>query len=331
MHCGTLSIAVAIAATIMNPIAHAAQAKDVPVRYMDAHSHLMLPKLTPDEEIPFFKKAGVTAVVIMHPDPDMLRAVAKKYPGYVIPFISIARTPDMPGLRLSEDTAAIFARLLATGEVCGFGELPTRLEPKADPSDDVALLKSMRMKIYDLANAHGVPVNMHVDLNTPAVIEAFADIAASHPHMPLILAHAGWSAGPDVVDGLLAAYPNIYVDLSIRLDPPFGFGTAAVSRQIEPNKLSILTADGALQPKWRALLARFPDRFMFGMDVSAAGASGRQERIGDLLAAAGTAFGALPRDAQEAIAHGNLEKLLHGCGTLKSKQDEFAVTQPSSL
>lgn len=226
------SLSIVIAFSIMNPAAYPAQSTSEPVRYMDAHSHLVLPNVTPDEEIALLKKAGIAAVVIMH----------------------------------------------------------------------------------GVADARGVPVTIHVSLDTIAVIDAFGLIAESHPRMPLILAHAGWTAGPKVVEGLLATHPNLYVDLSVRLDPLTGFGVPPVPRPNGPNQLSILNADGSLQPEWLALLERFPDRFLFAMDVSATGVAGRQEHIGELLAHARTALGALPRETHEAIAHGNLEKLLHACG-----------------
>jgi Amidohydrolase len=294
-------------------IASQAGCAQEPINYMDAHSHLQLPGVSTAEEIAAFKNAGIAAVVIMHPEPEQLEVLASQYPGYVIPFISIARLPETAGIRLSEDSAERFAALYEAGAVCGFGEIPTRLVPATDPNDAAALLNPNRKKIYAYANAHSVPVNMHVDLNTPEVIAAFGSIAASYPSMKVILAHAGWTAGPEVVEKLLSEHPNIYVDLSIRLDPLVGFGNPPVPRPNGPNPLSILTAEGALQGPWQELVSRHADRFMFAMDVSSTGVNGRHKLIGELRADAEHAFNGLPRSAQEAIAHGNLEGLIQSC------------------
>ena len=74
-----------------------------------------------------------------------------------------------------------------------------------------------------------------------------------------------------------------------------------------------LAADGTLKPEWRALFERFPDRFMWGMDVqsvdSAAGIAGR-------LATARAAFAELPQALEENIAYRNISRVMKGCSGL---------------
>jgi predicted TIM-barrel fold metal-dependent hydrolase len=124
--------------------------------------------------------------------------------------------------------------------------------------------------------------------------------------MPLVLAHAGWMAGANVIGPLLEAHPNVYVDLSVRLDPAVGgiLAPGAVNQQ------SILTSTGRLQPEWRALIERFPDRFLFGLDVTG---SDRPQHIDELVGVAKRALGELPRDVEASVAHGNTERLLRAC------------------
>jgi predicted TIM-barrel fold metal-dependent hydrolase len=275
-----------------------------PVRaipYVDAHSHL-LTVITPDEEIALFRAAGLAGVVIMYPDLDALLGVARRNPGFVIPSVSVARTPQMTGLRLGPTTADTFDQLQRDGLVCGFGELPTRLDPNPDPTDAAAFANPFRQRIYALANARKIPVNVHVSLAGPEVVAAVEAVARSNPDMPLILAHAGWVADAELTGRLLAAHPNLHADLSIRLDP---------AKADNPNlALSVLTPDGALRPEWRALIERFPDRFMFAMDITE---SSRHGRIPELVAAARRAFSPLPRDVEDAVAHGNIQRLMAGC------------------
>ncbi|NML08281.1 amidohydrolase family protein [Sphingomonas sp. G-3-2-10] len=276
-----------------------AGAREIP--YIDAHSHLV-PDLNPDEEVARFRASGLKAVVIMNPDPAAMRDIGKRHGDFVIPFISIARLPEMAGIRLSPGAAAAMGAAQAEGAVCGFGEVPTRVVPATEPSDDLALLNLDRLPIYALADARGLPLNIHVTIDTPAVEAAVDRVSRGHPRMKLILAHAGWSAGPEVLGRLMAANPNLYADLSIRLDPAAGF--------VQPRETSILAADGSLLPEWRVLIERFPDRFMFGMDITG---TERPAYIDRLIAVARQAFAPLPRKLQHALAHGNIEALLAGC------------------
>ena len=277
------------------------QAQPKPLSFIDAHSHY--DEASGDEEIATFRRAGLAGVIIMDPEPGRLQALAKRNRGYVAPFYSIARTPQMKGERLGPTSAATLGKARDAGEVCGFGEIPTRIEPRTS-TDDVALEGADRRQVYAAANARRTPVSLHVSLETPAVTAAIDRTASAYPDMPLILAHAGWVAGADVIGALLAAHPNLYADLSIRLDP---------AKPENANDISILTADGALKPEWRALIARYPDRFLFAMDVSGAD---REKRVPELLAVATKALSPLPRKVQEQVAGGNTLKLLHGCGGL---------------
>jgi hypothetical protein len=285
------------------------QGEATPVRYIDAHSHVV-PAMTTAQEIALFRNAGVDAVIIMNPDPAVLTDFAAQGAGYVTPFVSLARLNQMTGLRLDADAPAAFAALHASGAVCGFGELPTRLEGANGISDAVSLANPLRGRIYDLANARGLPVNIHVSLESPEVIAAVEQIVAGRPDMKLILAHAGWAAGPEVIGRLMESHPNIHADLSVRLDPAEGFPADGSGRPAIQNSISILDGNGRLLPAWRALIERFPARFLFAMDITGAE---RPLYIRELMSTGRTALEDLPRDVEAAVAHGNAERLLQGC------------------
>jgi predicted TIM-barrel fold metal-dependent hydrolase len=302
-----ISTAMLIAA--LPAVAGAAQGAGQPLRFVDAHSHL-LPNMTVDEEMAMFKKAGVTAVVIMSLPPDQQELV-KLYPGYLIPFVSFARSRTSKLLPLNADTIATFGKMLDSGAACGFGEIGTMMDPSEAPA--ASLLNPLYLTVYELADAHRVPLTYHIDLDTPEVIEAFGRVAEMYPHMPLILAHAGFNAAPEVSAALLAAHPNIYVDLSIRLDPLNGLGSPPATGPETPNKRTMLDANGALTPEWRKVLERYPDRFMFAMDIAPTGPKGREQRAVELTEIARKAFSVLPRETREAIAHRNMERLLRSC------------------
>ncbi|MCX8477828.1 MAG: amidohydrolase family protein [Sphingomonas sp.] len=281
------------------------------VRYVDAHSHI-LAEMHAEDEIAMMRRAGLAGVVIMSPDPEALARIVAVDPGFVTPFVSIARTRDMKGIRLDDDSAARFAALHAAGAICGFGEIPTRLEPNPEPSDAAAIANAFRTRIYAEADRLRVPVNVHVSLENPEVVAAVERAVAAYPGMKLILAHSGWSAEAGLIGRLLAAHPNLYADLSVRLGPAEGWPAPGTSGPALPNRISILGADGALLPEWRALIEHFPDRFLFGLDITSTG-SGRAHHIDELMAASRHALGQLPRGVEHAVSHGNIERLLKGC------------------
>lgn len=269
------------------------------VRYVDAHSHLF-EDMRADEEIAAFRKAGVGGVLVMWPDPYPLRTLADQNPGYVVPMLSISADKTV----LTDDSATIFVRARDNMGICGFGEFATRLQSNGSMNDAASISDPRRMKIYDAAEAKGTPVNMHVSLAEQETVAAYEKIVAARPHVPFILNHGGLTAGPELLERLLATYPNVYVELSGRLTPP----TAT-----QPRPQSALAVDGSLKPEWRALFERFPDRFMFGMDVqsleSVAGIANR-------IAIARTAFASLPQAIEEAIAYKNISRVMKGCSGL---------------
>ena len=96
-----------------------------PLRLIDVHTHVLENGVTVDDEIARLKKAGLAATVMMSSSPEMLQDLTKRYKGYVIPFVSIAREPGALGVRLGPDTNEALKKLLDTGVVCGYGELGT--------------------------------------------------------------------------------------------------------------------------------------------------------------------------------------------------------------
>ena len=89
------------------------------------HTHVLEPNLSADDQIALFKKPGVAGTVMMSSSREEPEDLTKRYPGYVIPFISIAREPGADGVRLGPDTTGALKELLDAGAVCGYGELGT--------------------------------------------------------------------------------------------------------------------------------------------------------------------------------------------------------------
>jgi len=106
-----------------------------------------------------------------------------------------------------------------------------------DP-DDEPLLR----KIAELAKSRNIYIHIHsgkepVDL-----------LFLLEPKLKIIWVHAGMSEPAQTVEEMMATYETLYADTSFR-------------------ERDILTPQGTIDPDWRRVLERFPDRFMVGSDT----------------------------------------------------------------
>jgi len=145
--------------------------------------------------------------------------------------------------------------------------------------------------LYDSAHANG-PVAKKLmqfaEKNKLAVLSHVDDVAidllmAHAPNARLIWAHTGISGVPVArVEALLARYPTLMGELSYR-----------------PG----LTCDaGKLCPEWRALLLKYPGRFMIGSDTWV---NQRWQYYDELMKGYRTWLGDLPPDVARKIAWDN--------------------------
>jgi len=113
--------------------------------------------------------------------------------------------------------------------------------------------------VYEFAAEHDLPVSIHSNVSSvwirePLYLPELERAVQRHPATRFIWAHAGVSRRvevPTLVDELrrlLAAYPNLYVDLSWVVLP------------------QCIAPDGKIAPEWVALIEQFPARFMIGTD-----------------------------------------------------------------
>ena len=149
------------------------------------------------------------------------------------------------------------------------------------------------MKVYTLAAEHDLPVLLHSNITSkreknPLYLAELEEPLSKHPGTRFIWAHAGTSAEIHrhqeempfllpTLARLLAAYPNLYIDLSWSMLTPY-----------------LLDEQGKARPVWVALVERFPERFMLGSDVV-----GRFDKLGEELRSFDPFLDALP----EAVAH----------------------------
>lgn len=254
---------------------------------IDAHSHL--PNATAiDAYVAAMKRHNVLKVVLLgvgglqKQDTAWLTAASKKYPDRVVAGLPL---PDPT----SEGAASQLAIQLERGQPRVIGEVHMRQVGRRlidrDPNGPAF------GRILDTAAKFEVPIVIHYELTDQA--ETALDRAlAAHRKSTIVLAHGG-EGPPGRLDRLLMRNPNLFVDLS------------GMHFQRTP---ALASENGALDPGWKALIEKMPDRFIIGVDVWAARLfePGMLDR---LLAWTRRILGELKPDVAERVAHRNAVKL----------------------
>ena len=134
---------------------------------------------------------------------------------------------------------------LASGQYQGIGELHVigGFAP--------ALVKAVVLKqLLKLAAEFDVPVMIHTEFSRP---DFMLNVCRQFPDTRILWAHSGALLQPAAVDNVLSRCGNVWGGLGAR--DPWRFVN---------NPLA--AADGKLLPEWKALLLKYPERFMIGSD-----------------------------------------------------------------
>jgi hypothetical protein len=134
-------------------------------------------------------------------------------------------------------------------------------------------------QVAELAARHGLFLHCHCD------VEAIEILLGHAPGVRVLWAHAGMGSGPDEVGRLVAASPQLLVELALRSDVAPG---------------------GQLDPAWRELFLRHSDRFMVGTDTWV---PSRWSSYVDIQVAARAWLGQLPPEVARRLAFENAESL----------------------
>ena len=254
---------------------------------IDAHSHL--PSSTAiDAYVAAMKRHNVLKVVLLgvgglqKEDTAWLTAASRKYPDRVVAGLPL---PDPT----SEDAVSQLELQLDRGKPRVVGEVHMRQVGRRlidrDPNGAVF------GRILDTVGKFGVPIVIHYELTDQA--ETALDRAlAAHRKSKIVLAHGG-EGPPGRLDRLLFRNPNLFVDLS------------GMHFQRTP---ALATESGPMDPGWKALIEKMPDRFVIGIDAYAARLF-EPAMLDRLFAWTRRILGELKPDVAARVAHGNAVKL----------------------
>lgn len=271
--------------------ADASRAADYTGPIFDAHLHYNVEAwdgkqgpYPPGEVLALLQRNGVKAVLAnSRPNDGSKLLAAMQAKGEladvkVVPFIRLYRNrADYTGWPTDESIYAMVqaehARGAPNGPFKGIGEF--HLYDSANANGAVA------KKLMQYAERNKLVALAHVD--DAAIDLLMANTPSGGKAMRLIWAHSGIGGAPAVrVDQLFARYPLLMGELSYRP--------------------GLVCGSGQLCPEWRALLLKYPDRFLLGSDTWV---NQRWDAYSDTMREYRAWLGDLPADVASRIAWRN--------------------------
>jgi hypothetical protein len=238
----------------------------------DAHMHYNVEAravIPAPEVIALWRKVGIRGVLATsRPNDGTLELMAQQAPDIqIVPFLRPYRVqPDRHDWFNNKGVEAYVEKELKRGIYRGIGEFHI-----FGADADAPYMAS----IARLARDRGLWLHAHSDE------DAVERILRHAPGVKLIWAHTGMSTSMDKVEQMFAQYPNIVGELSYRGD---------------------LEENGTLNPRWKQLMLKYPDRFVVGTDTWV---TPRWSEVENLAAFYRRMLSALPRDVAERIAYRN--------------------------
>ncbi len=248
--------------------------QDLPV--FDAHIHYNREAwglYSVDEALAILDQAGVRkAFVSSTPDEGTLM-LYQRAPERIVPSLRMYRTggDQVTWTRDRSLLPEIDERLQTDIPFRGIGEfhLFTGQAESVVPRAIVAIAGDRKLILHAHADAR-----------------ALEELLRGGPDVSVLWAHAGMTETPETVQRMLDTHPNVWVELALRSD---------------------VAPEGRLDPRWRSLFERYPDRFMIGTDTWI---PSQWTRLPSLMSDVRVWLRQLPPELAQAIAHTNAERVL---------------------
>ena len=244
------------------------------VELFDAHIHYSQDAwalYSPEQAIEILRDAGIRrALVSSTPDGGTQRLYALA-PDLVVPMLRPYRSRGDIGAWTRDPTVVAYVEsTFRRGVHRGIGEFHIVPGDAATPVIRAIVALAIREDLW---------LHAHADEH------AIAELARSDRRAKVLWAHAGLSSTPEAVRSVLDAHPNVVAELALRGDVMWG---------------------QAIDPTWRDLFLRYPDRFMVGTDTWV---PSRWEDVVSGHTRTRAWLAQLPPEVASRIASGNAERL----------------------
>jgi predicted TIM-barrel fold metal-dependent hydrolase len=214
----------------------------------DVHTHYKWSQqdvTSPTEAVATLREHGVALAVVIGTPAETALELAALDPARIVPVWSPYRIGgDWSRWAFDKGVPERAREALATGRYHGIGEL--HLIGGFVPDWRSPVISGL----IALGIEHDVPLLLHTEFSRNTYL---LELCRAHPRLKVLWAHAGAILPPAAVDEVMAACPNVWTELAAR--DPWRFVNNPTTGE-----------DGALLPEWRALLERYPDRFLVGSD-----------------------------------------------------------------
>jgi hypothetical protein len=249
------------------------QSQELPV--FDAHIHYSQPdwsSYSPDAILALLDKTDVRwALVSSTPDDGTLR-LYEKAPDRIVPVLRPYRTRADMGTWTTDASIVPYVReRLKRGIYKGLGEFHLSAAQATDPvvKELAALGAQQGLFLYAHTEAAGIE-----------------ELLLRYPQVRWLWAHAGLGEPFEVVARVVDRNPALMIELSLK---------------------SEVAANGTLDPRWKDLFLRHPDRFMVGTDTWV---TSQWDRFAQIQTALRSWLGQLPPDVAEKLAYRNAQKFV---------------------
>jgi predicted TIM-barrel fold metal-dependent hydrolase len=217
-------------------------------KIIDAHNHFFYGSSVSDL-IKKMDAAGLDKILILSGESMQLY---EDYPDRIIPFYGSYEKNSLDTV-LDNAEAKLKEGYKGIGEIdLRHAPVPTAASETKNPADS----NSMKA-LVDIAAEYDVPVVVHHESN----FEELENLLEYNPNAKVILAHAG-TGGMDTMfrmDRILGKYPNLYVDLSQKT-------SVFITGDQKDELYWLLLPGGKINPVWKHVLEKYPDRFFIGGD-----------------------------------------------------------------
>ena len=178
---------------------------------------------------------------------------------------------------------------------------------KGNKAPEVAVYPDDRRILFALDGAlrRGWPLVIHIEFKSltgtkrQQFMQLMEGLLDSHPGHPFVLNHTGQLDAP-AVTRLIGAHANIYF-LTAHTNP-------VIARSSDQPWVNMFDGE-RLTPAWKALMIRYPGRFVFALDN--VWKRHWKEFYGEQIRCWRAALADLPPDVAQAVAHRNAERLWH--------------------